>query len=113
MRIGLQERARRQYYAVEYGIVLKAFGGEDTDPAAAEDVISQESSLSQAAAMLILAELQVLEAGECARLEGTDTVDDTDIELPFTRLTGIVDKLTLRLHRLHAGAAEGREERAV
>src|SRR5205807_4754501 len=104
----LQRSARRQRKVVQDRVVFEAARHERADPAAAEDVIQQEGRLSQRAALLKLPHLEVLEAGESARLHIAPAVDETDVELAFFA-PGIVHEFALRLHGALAVTAEGRE----
>ena len=111
-RVGLLIRARRQFHAVQHGIVLETDGAEQTHLAAVEKVIRQEVGLAQDPALLILAEVDVLEAGESTGLERSNAVDQTEIELAFLQ-AGRIQELALGLHGMRAIGAEGREELAV
>src|ERR1039457_1467938 len=80
-RVGFDECRQPQRRFGERAGILEAFRSVETDPAAAEEVIEQESALPHAAAIFILAEPDVLEAGEQARLQVIPTVDQFDIGL--------------------------------
>src|ERR1017187_260143 len=110
-RVGFEEWRQAQRRFGERAGILEAFRSVETDPAAAEEVIEQESALPHAAAIFILAEPDVLEAGEQARLQVIPTVDQTDVELAFLT-AGIAHVLGFRLHTVRAVAAKWREELA-
>ena len=102
---GLEVGSRRERDAAQNRVVLEAAGSEHADAAAAEQVIRQERSLRQRAAVLILAEVEVLEAAERAGLQVAPAVDQTDIELALLP-AGIIHVLALGLHRVRAVSAE-------
>src|SRR3982751_1417956 len=101
----LEERPGGESDAVQDRVVLKPASHERANPAAAEDVIQHEGGLSESATLLIVAHLEVLEAGESAGLHVAPAVDETDIELAFLA-PGVVHEFALRLDGALAVAAE-------
>src|SRR5581483_5065428 len=110
--IGLIEHALNKLHVVQHGVILEALRAEDADAAAFEHVVNQEHALPQRAAGILPVQAEVLEAAEGASLNITHAVDQTDIELAFRGVAGVIDELALRLYRRGSRAAEGREELA-
>ena len=82
-RVGLHERLRPELHLFNTAIILEALGAEQADAAAAENVIDQECRLAEAAARLVVLEVEVLETAEGAGLHVAPAIDQTDIELAF------------------------------
>src|SRR5207248_1635624 len=110
--VGLHERLRSELHPVQHREVLEALRREQADAAAAEQPIDHEGRLTQAASLLIIFEVDVLEAAERACLQVAPAVDQTYIELAFLA-TRVVHVLALRLHGSRAIATERREETAM
>src|SRR5205807_3061239 len=109
---GFNEGLRPELHPVQHRIVLESFGCEQTDAAAAKQPVDHEGCLPQAAALLVILEVEVFEAAERAGLQVLPAIDQTDIKLALLPAR-VVHVLALRLNRACAVAAERREEASV
>src|SRR5579871_507423 len=104
--IGLQERTRRQSHAVQHCVVLESASDERADAATVEDVIQQECGLTQRTALLVLSQVEPLDARERACLHIAPALHETEVELTFLA-AGIVHVFALGLYGLGAISTEG------
>src|SRR5262249_28576509 len=111
-RKGLQERAWSQRHTVQHAVVLEPARDERTNPAALKEVVDQEGRLSEGSALLVLAEIQPLEAGKSAGLYTAPAVYETDVELSFFA-AWVIHEFALGLDSALAVPAKRREELAT